>query len=175
MRLNLGCGYQDAPRWEHVDVRDYGHNVVADVLDGLPYAARTFDYAVLGHFLQMFTYEQHPVVLAELKRVLKPGGVVRILVPDLMSALLAFQNLDRSYFPIASDLESTLSGAFARYLFWHGDTRSAFEFFSLADLFQRNGFTVLGGCDFGQTLSEYREITELDSREPESLVMEFRA
>jgi SAM-dependent methyltransferase len=139
-RLNLGCGYQDTPNWTHVDVRDYGHNAVADVLAGLPYAADTFDYAVLNHTLQMFSYEEHPVVLAELKRVLKPGGVVRILVPDLTSALLAFQNEDRSYFPIAADLEPTLSGAFARYLFWHGDTRSAFDDESLPLLLQRNGF-----------------------------------
>lgn len=163
-KLNLGCGYEQPKDWVNVDKLDYGQHVIADVLHVLPFTDDTFDFIMMNHVLQMFHYDELPVVLKEVRRVLKPGGALRIVTPSLDWAIDAFIHADRDYFPIADELEDTLSGKFTRYLFWHGDTRCAFNRITLTDLLEKNGFDDVDDGVFGEC--------ELDSREKESLVME---
>lgn len=164
MKLNLGCGYIDHKDWVNVDNLDYGHNVVADVLEGLPYDDESCDIILLNHTLNMLDYEQHPVALKEIKRLLKPKAKLRILTPDLVLAFNAVVHRDKNYFPISDELESTMAGKFARYLFFHGALKSAFDETSLRDLLERNGFKNIERGKYGDC--------ELDSREKESLIME---
>ncbi len=164
MKLNLGCGYIDHKDWVNVDNLDYKHNVIADVLEGLPYDDNTFDYVLMNHTLQMFGYEELPVVLKEVKRVMKKGATLRILTPDLVLAFNAVVQRDKNYFPISDELESTMAGKFARYIFWHGDTRCAFDEPTLKALLQKNGYKDVKSGKYGDC--------ELDSRKQESLIME---
>lgn len=164
-RLNLGCGYEQPKDWVNVDSVKYpGDHIVADVLEGLPFPDDHFDFVMLNHVLQMFTYNDHAYVLAEIRRVMKPGATLRILTPDLDKALEMYRTAQWDYFPIADELEVTYSGKLARYLFWHGETRSAFTDKSLGDLLTRNGFN-------DPLLGSYGEC-DLDSRNEESLIME---
>lgn len=164
-KLNLGCGYIQPDDWINVDKVDYGQEFIADILEGLPFNDKSQDFVLMNHVLQMFHYDELPVVLSEVKRVMKPDATLRILTPDLKKALDAYRISNWIYFPISDELEVSLDGKFARYLFWHGDTRCAFTENSLKDLLVRNGFTIreeetkFGDC-------------ELDSREDESLIME---
>lgn len=164
LKLNLGSGYDVADGWEHVDKLDYGDNIVANVLDGLTNPDEHFDFVLMNHTLQMFHYDELPVVLAEVKRVMKPGATLRILTPDLVLAFNAVVEKNYSYFPIADELEPTLAGKFTRYIFWHGDTRCAFDESALKNLLERNGFKDIRRAEFGEC--------ELDSREHESLIVE---
>ncbi len=54
-----------------------------DVL-AMPFADATFDWIETDHFLQFFPPDQLPLLVAEWRRVLKPGGLVttRFLSPD---------------------------------------------------------------------------------------------
>jgi len=159
------------PDWTNVDALDYGNNIVADLLTGLPFEDGYFDYIVANHTIQMTTFTDLPRALAELRRVLKVGGVLRILVPDV-ELILAQYKSKVDIFPIAVDIERTRDGRMLRFLFWHGDARSAFTFESLADTLNRNGFQNVRLCEFKQTYSEYPEIVDLDSREAESCIVE---
>jgi predicted SAM-dependent methyltransferase len=170
-RLNIGSGYVMPADWTNVDILDYGGNVVADLLTGLPFADGHFDYISSNHQLQMIRFDDLPRALAELRRVLKVVGVLRILVPDAALALKKYHWGDDN-FPISPEIEGTAAGRMLRYLMWHGDARSAFTFESLADTLNRSGFQNVRRCGFKQTSSEYPEITELDSRESESMIAE---
>lgn len=162
-QLNLGAGFVVHKDWIAVDIADYEHNIVADILDGLPFEDNYFDFVLMNHTLQVFTYNELSYVLQEVKRVMKEGATLRILTPDLEKAVQAWQQEKHSFFPIDDSLELTISGKFARYVFWHGETRCAFNEFSLTDLLMRNGFRYVTPGRFGDC--------ELDSREAESLVM----
>lgn len=162
-KLNLGSGYTSHKDFINVDILDYENNIVADILDGLPFDDNYFDFVLMNHTLQVFTYNELPYVLQEVRRVMKEGATLRILTPDLEKAAEAWESNNRDYFPIDNSLELTISGAFARYLFWHGETRCAFNEFSLTDLLIRNGFRYVTPGRFGDC--------ELDSREEESLIM----
>jgi SAM-dependent methyltransferase len=52
-------------------------------LTSLPYPDASFDRALCLDVLEHLTYEDQPRALAELARVLKPGGVLFVSVPNL--------------------------------------------------------------------------------------------
>lgn len=53
-----------------------------DLRRGIPFADGTFDVVYHSHFLEHLPRDAAPVVLQECRRVLKPGGVLRVVVPD---------------------------------------------------------------------------------------------
>lgn len=164
-RLNLGAGLTWPSGWDNVDKYPASNNIIeADVLEGLPFPDNHFDFVLMNHVLQTFTYNEHESVFKEVRRVMKKGATLRILVPDLERAVGMYEIQNDAHFPISDKLESTIDGKFARYLFWHGETRCAFTDLSLRDLLIRNGFKRIHNAEFGEC--------ELDSREEESLIME---
>lgn len=56
--------------------------VCHDLRLGIPYADGVFDVAYHSHFLEHIDRSAVPSVLAECRRVLKPGGILRVVVPD---------------------------------------------------------------------------------------------
>jgi SAM-dependent methyltransferase len=60
-----------------------GGCVVWNLARGIPYPDRTFDVVYHSHLLEHIDREQAPAFVAECFRVLKPGGAIRIVVPDL--------------------------------------------------------------------------------------------
>ena len=83
-RLHWGCGHVTPPGWINSDLWEQpGVDIACDILAGLPLEDDSIDYIVSNHALpEIDLYEQQPA-LAELRRVLKPGGVVRLVRPDL--------------------------------------------------------------------------------------------
>lgn len=73
--------------WVNVDRYSLPHwkkppDVVANVLDGLPFDDDYFDRAYLGHLLEHLEYNHEiPVMFRELRRVCKSGAPVRIVGP----------------------------------------------------------------------------------------------
>lgn len=171
-RLNWGSAFDIREGWINSDRDDHGQEHVGELLDGLPFEDGYFDCIVANHSLQCIRFDDLQPALVELWRVLRPGGVLRILVPDAQRAIGNWINGRPNYFPVADDVEPTLDGKALRYLFWHGDARSAFTEDSLADALQRAGFLSCTRVAFGQTFSETPEIVDLDSRENESLIIE---
>src|SRR4051794_35971511 len=170
-RLDFGCAFEKHEGWLGSDIRDYGQEHVGDILDGLPWSDFHFDIVLANHSLQMITFNDLHRALAELRRVLRVGGVLRILVPDVEWALREHSE-GRDLFPISSALERTRDGRMLRYLFWHGDARSAFTIESLTDALNMSGFQNVRRCKYKQTFSDHPEIVDLDSREDESLIIE---
>lgn len=91
-RLNFGCGPHPLPGWTNIDngdgewytAPDSEHVIKLDVfeaLDALPDACASCVYS--EHLFEHFTFEQGHVMLRQWRRILKPGGVVRIVCPDL--------------------------------------------------------------------------------------------
>ena len=91
-RLNFGCGAHALPGWINIDGGDgqwYGAPVDDSVyaleafqaLEALPDACARF--VASEHFFEHFSLDDGHRLLPEWCRVLRPGGVVRIVCPDL--------------------------------------------------------------------------------------------
>jgi predicted SAM-dependent methyltransferase len=82
--LNLGCGQKYHPDWVNVNFYKSGEKVlVHDLNHPFPWADETFDVVYHSHVLEHFTKENAKKFLKECKRVLKPNGIHRVVVPDL--------------------------------------------------------------------------------------------
>ena len=81
--LNVGCGDLYFPEWNNCDLLP-GRGVVAHNLnDKLPWVAGVFDAVYSSHVLEHLAPPAGKALVADMRRVLKPGGVCRIVVPDL--------------------------------------------------------------------------------------------
>jgi SAM-dependent methyltransferase len=83
MKLHIGCGKRFIPGFVHVDVLPLPH--VDHVTDAkrLSFATDgTVDLIYAAHVLEHFGRYEFKDVLREWFRVLKPGGVLRLSVPD---------------------------------------------------------------------------------------------
>lgn len=84
INLHLGCGNRYLPRFTHVDFRETPIvDIVADVSDLREhFDDNTIDLVYNSCLFEHFRRPDVPRVLAEWRRVLRPGGVLRLSVPD---------------------------------------------------------------------------------------------
>ena len=97
LKLHIGCGKGHLPGWINIDV--HPAPLAMNVLRGLPFADGSADFVFVSHLLEhlYFPRDVQPF-LAELRRVLAPGGIVRIVVPDIGKCIEAYVNNDREFF-----------------------------------------------------------------------------
>ena len=89
MKLHLGCDKRFIPGFVHIDLADYPHIDHRHDVRSLPMIAdASADLVYACHILEYFDRVEVQAVLAEWTRVLKPGGVLRLAVPDF-EALIA--------------------------------------------------------------------------------------
>ena len=82
--LNLGCGSRYVPDWVNVDLISTGPGVIPhDLRKGLPFPDDSFHVVYHSHLLEHFDRSDAPGFLRECLRVLRPGGAIRVVVPDL--------------------------------------------------------------------------------------------
>jgi SAM-dependent methyltransferase len=88
--LDAGCGegvlvaeYTGRLAIEGVDANYTSEHVRAGSVTALPYEANTFDRALCLDVLEHLAYDDQTQALAELRRVLRPGGEVLVSVPNL--------------------------------------------------------------------------------------------
>jgi len=172
-RLHWGCGLITPFGWVNSDIQALpGVDVVADIRAGLPLATDSFDYIVSIHTLPEIPYCDLDRALFELHRLLRPGGALRLGLPDLNKAIQAYLANDIDYFMISDDVVRSLAGKMIVQLTWFGRSRSMFTIDFAAELLARCGFTAIRPCGFRQTASPFPGIVELDDRQLESFFIE---
>jgi predicted SAM-dependent methyltransferase len=83
VKLHLGCGPRHIPGFCHIDIIKHPHvDVVAAVDDLFMIQNGSVDLIYACHILEHFNRNSRLRVLREWHRVLKPGGILRIAVPD---------------------------------------------------------------------------------------------
>ena len=174
-RLHWGCGPNTPYGWVNSDIQPGpGVDVVADILAGLPLPDNAFDCVVSIHALPEIPFRGQSKALSELHRVLRPGGVLRLGLPDMDKAIRAYQSKDVDYFLIPDEEAATISGKMIVQLLWYGRSRSMFTVEFMTEMLRNAGFREVQACRFGQTASEYPGIVEMDDRELESFFIEAR-
>jgi len=80
--LHLGCGSKIFDGWTNVDMNPKG-DLTLDLREGLPFRDNSVQLIYSEHMFEHF-YREHdgPFLLKECYRCLKPGGCMRITVPD---------------------------------------------------------------------------------------------
>jgi len=126
------------------------------------------------HALQDLPYRDAVPALRELRRVLRPGGVLRLGLPDLDGAIQAYLRGDRGYFLVPDDEVRSLGGKLIVQMLWYGALRNMFTYEFIEELCGKAGFAGAVRCRFRETASLHPEIVLLDNRGTESLFVEAR-
>jgi len=184
MKINLGSGPNGIEGWENIDwgllpflskmtwlrkwlillkLLDKSYDikwpsiVLKDIRYKLSYQDASVDYIYCSHVLEHFEVYQAEKILRECKRVIKVGGVVRIVVPDLKKMMINYKNADqfcREFFGYSKDIDMGVLSFFVRGHQWMYDVES------MTKLLKKVGFdTVVSGSYRG---GKFPDINQLD-------------
>lgn len=96
IRLNVGCGEILKEGYVNVDLFVQNPGIVQAPADSLPYSDSSVDEVFSSHLLEHITHGQTIKVLSEWFRVLRPGGTLQLVVPDLEWCLRNWLSLPES-------------------------------------------------------------------------------
>ncbi|MCC6774875.1 MAG: methyltransferase domain-containing protein [Gemmatimonadaceae bacterium] len=132
--LHLGCGAVDHPEFTNVDGRYAPHVHVVRALDDLsPFADGSIALLYACHCLEHFPHRRIPTVLAEWRRCLRVGGILRLSVPDFDLLLDIYLRTGRD----VRKIQGTLMGGQDYAYNFH---KTAFNRSSLTELLLEAGF-----------------------------------
>ncbi|SRR6266568_1540663 len=91
IKLNVGCGTDYKKGWINID-NNSDNNIKKldlnwDMRKPLPFDDNTIDFIFNEHFFEHLTPDEARPIMKDLMRVLRPGGVMRIAMPDLESVV----------------------------------------------------------------------------------------
>jgi predicted SAM-dependent methyltransferase len=159
LKVHIGCGGHELEGWVNVD--NYPAPLAINLDWGLPLPDRSARYVFLAHLLEhLFHPQQSGLLLAEIRRVLAPGGIVRVVVPDIEKCMRAYVDGDHSFFAgrrrqwrlpeDTTNLESFLAyagvGPDPESLFEHH--KFGYDFDTLARSLERAGFVNVRRCAY---------------------------
>lgn len=183
--LNVGAGNSGKDGWINLDAYS-GTNIdcVYDARKRLPFPSDSIKGIFAEHFFEHIDYtEEAPHFLRECYRVLRHGGVLRIIVPDAEKYLTAYVKGGWQEFQKVRPLDDRLRD---NYYGWKYNTRMelinhvfrqgqqhkfAYDFETMEFLLKQNGFTDVRKQAYGRSI-----MTELcidrEIRQTESLYVE---
>jgi predicted SAM-dependent methyltransferase len=96
LSVNLGSGGKGLAGWVNIEIVPMPDTTLClDIRRPLPLADASVARLLAEHIVEHFDFvEELPAVLADWHRVLEPGGVVRIVVPDTKRYLQAYVSGD---------------------------------------------------------------------------------
>lgn len=86
-RVHLGAGDHRLNGWTNVDLQPNVADVLADFTSPLPFRTGSVDLLHSEDLLEHLDGEAGKRLLADCYRVLRPGGVMRLLTPDLRALI----------------------------------------------------------------------------------------
>jgi predicted SAM-dependent methyltransferase len=95
-RLHLACGKVHLPGWVNID-QDPVSSIVDvswDLRRKLPIDDECAEFVFHEHFLEHLTVQEGLTLLRECRRVLMPGGVLRVAMPDLAECVRQYYEND---------------------------------------------------------------------------------
>lgn len=95
--IHLGCGEVNSPEYINVDNRFFTHIHHISNVERLKFFKDDFaDLIYTSHTLEHIHMEEVSATIKEWKRILKPGGILRISVPDFDKIINIYNDNDHS-------------------------------------------------------------------------------
>ena len=108
MKLHLGCGKRYLEGFIHVDIAEFEHIDYQLPVDDLStFESNQADEIYASHVLEYFDRNDVISVLNEWRRVLKPGGILRLAVPNFPKLIEVYQ--------LSKDLSSIIGPLYGKW------------------------------------------------------------
>lgn len=170
-KLNVGCGRAPAAGWINCGrALRAGVDVCGDARGRLPLATGAVAAIAAIHLLQDLQWTDIAPTLAEFRRVLSPGGTLRLGLPDLDRAIRAYLEGDAAWFYVPDHDAQSPGAKLVTQIVWYGSAHTPMTFGFIAERLDRAGFTAIERRTFGD--SRVPGLAALDNRMRESFFVE---
>ena len=135
IKINLGCGWRNFGKdWILIDGGNYPHLDSKDIIN-LPYEDNSIDLIYASHVIEYFDREEIPNILNKWKRKLKPGGTLRLAVPN-------FDTMAKLYIEDKISLNNFLGPLYGKMkmdnsIIYH---KTTYDYKELKDILDKCGF-----------------------------------
>lgn len=175
--LNLGAGPRgrgDAD-WLNVDAcRDDGIRFRMDFSRKLPFRDSSFDGVFSEHVLEHFDLGGGAALLREIYRILKPGGCVRIVVPDAQFLLRQYVDCPSNLISWRRNTDITAMSVINDYFHQRYEHQFLYDFETLRYQLVQIGFDRVNRAAFGEGNVSRSIVLDDPKYEWESLYVEAR-
>lgn len=136
-KIAIGCGSRNyGEDWIHNDIVPHDHIDCIGYAHSLPIASNSLDLVYASHVLEYYDWEAaKSIVLPEWKRILKPGGILRIAVPDFETLVELYINKDEKLKDIIGPLFGRMRGEDG--LIYH---KTTYDYNTLTNILKEVGF-----------------------------------
>jgi predicted SAM-dependent methyltransferase len=154
LRLHLGCGPHIIEGWVNVDAKTRPGVLTATMPRGLRrFGAGCADYIYTSHFLEHLEYpDEAGLFVRECWRILRPGGVLRIVVPGIQKIIEAYFVDDQDFFKIQARFHPEECTTKMEHLLYalqqHGEHKYGYDFETCQKLLIASGFSKAILSDF---------------------------
>lgn len=147
IKLHLGCGERFLKGCIHVDFCEFDHIDHKHDIRTLPmFEDDSVELIYASHSLEYFNRAEALDVLAEWKRVLKPGGTIRLAVPDFEALIQVYQQ--------SHNIDNILGPIFGQWSPNKNDTsiyhKTVYDYNSLKAVLETAGFSNVTKWDWHQ-------------------------
>lgn len=151
LKLHLGCGKRYIPGFIHIDIANFDHidyRISVDNLSVIESNSCSLIYA--SHVFAYFDRSEAIGVIKEWYRVLRPGGLLRMAVPDFRQQVKLYEiteNLDRLLGGLYGRMEIEIPGEKKTvYL------KTVYDFPSLKRVLENGGFMNVRHYNWRETI-----------------------
>jgi len=151
MKLHLGCDKRFIPGFTHVDLADFPHIDYKHNISTLPmFDDESVELIYACHVLEYFDRVEVLDVLKEWRRVLKPGGILRLAVPDFESMVEVYRKYgDLSHIHGPMYGRWVISTDTGEQVIYH---RTVYDFKTLKSVLEHAGLENVHRYDWWQTI-----------------------
>lgn len=175
VKLNVGCGTDYKVGWINID-NNSDNNIEEldlnwDLRKPLPFEDESVDFIYSEHFFEHLTVEESRVTIQDLMKRLKPGGTMRLAMPDLAVVVDTYLHIPLDKDPVINrhgmDFIQTRAEWMNMSFRWWGH-QWLYDWEELERRFKELGFPNLKRCKVGK--STHPELRNLETR-PESYLI----
>jgi predicted SAM-dependent methyltransferase len=177
IKLNIGCGTDYKEGWINID-NNSDDNIEKldlnwDLRNPLPFEDNSVDFIFNEHFFEHLTVEEAQPIMKDLKRVLKPGGVMRIAMPDLEGVVNNYLHVPLDKDPVIKEFGLDFVKTKAEWMnisFRDWGHKWLYDWEELERRLKEAGFTRMKRCKLRK--STYAELQNLEVRDGSLLIAE---
>ena len=162
VKLHLGSGPMVLPGWINIDARSYPGVAIVRLPSGLkwfPDSSVSFVYC--SHMVEHIDYpDQVHQLSIEIRRILKPGGALRLVVPGIERIIRAYVADDKEFFNEQKHQHPPNCTTKMEHLMYalqqDGEHKYGYDFETAQKFLQRAGFTQIKDSSYNK--SEFPEL-----------------
>lgn len=179
VKLHIGCGTNYFDGWINID-NNSDNNIQKldlnwDLRNPLPFNENSVDFIFNEHFLEHLTVEEGVKALKDFKRVLKPDGIIRIAMPNLIDCIKTYNNPNwkqdnaESFNKYGLNFIKTKAEYLNINFRWWGH-QWLYDWEELERRLNEAGFHDINQCELRK--SEHIELRNLETRDESNLIAE---